>query len=92
LSAGVITGLPPLPVTLKRLSLVGGAPVPVVIYGERLTGTATYPHAGITDSVAQSVSSGAALSIVPQADGTVPPGRYALTFAGVAIPDFFEVI
>jgi hypothetical protein len=73
----------------------GGADVPLSVYGDQLSTTATYGDPGITDNVGQSILDigfGFRLSIDPKASGAMAPGRYALNVAGITIPDFFSVI
>lgn len=86
-SAATITRLPTLPLRLVK----GGQNVVVTIFGEQLSGVATYGTPNITDSVAQLLLDDAALVIRPQALIGCTPGRYSLTFAGQTVPNFFEV-
>lgn len=78
-------------VTVTSVQLVkGGAAVTVLLYGVGLATAAVYGDAGITDNVAQVITS-TLITIQPKASGGMAVGRYSLTVAGVTIPNFFEV-
>jgi hypothetical protein len=78
--------------TVERVTLTaGGAAVTVLIYGSGLTSAPTYGHAGITDDVAQVITS-SLITIVVEAAGGTPDGLYSLTVAGMEIPNFFSVV
>ena len=86
-TAETITRLPDLPVILTA----GGLSVAFTIFGANLATPLSYEAISITDDVAQVIDA-RAITAQPKASGATARDRYALTVAGITIPDFFEVI
>lgn len=79
-------------VTVRKVQLThGGAAVTILIYGSGLATAAVYGVAGITDNVAQVITS-SLITIQPIASGGTALGKYSLTVAGQVLANFFEVV